>query len=70
MGTMQEGGAQSAGDSGRRLVRRSRQIRPVVADYEVRGAFVPGGGLDFHDADRYLPFVAVLEADEMAAGPS
>jgi hypoxanthine phosphoribosyltransferase len=32
--------------------------------------FVVGYGLDYQDAYRHLPYVAMLEPDELAAGPS
>ncbi len=55
------------------LLKRGRQkvaLRPDYVGFEIPDAFVVGYGLDFHDAYRHLPYVAVLEADDMAAGPS
>ncbi|MEX2112235.1 MAG: hypoxanthine phosphoribosyltransferase [Pirellulales bacterium] len=55
------------------LLKRGRQrvaLRPDYVGFEIPDAFVVGYGLDFHDAYRHLPYVAVLEADDLAAGPS
>jgi hypoxanthine phosphoribosyltransferase len=42
---------------------------PDHVGFDIPNAFVVGYGLDYQDAYRHLPFVAVLEDDDLAAGP-
>jgi hypoxanthine phosphoribosyltransferase len=53
------------------LFKQGRQevaIRPDHVAFEIPDAFVVGYGLDYQDAYRHLPYVAVLDADDLAAG--
>lgn len=54
------------------LLRKSGRSRvALVPDYvgfEIPDEFVVGYGLDYHDAYRNLPYVAALEASELAQG--
>ncbi len=55
------------------LVKQGRQtvsIRPDHMAFEIPDVFVVGYGLDHQDAYRHLPYVAVLEADDLATGPA
>jgi hypoxanthine phosphoribosyltransferase len=55
------------------LVKQGRQevaARPDHAAFEIPNAFVVGYGLDYQDAFRHLPYVAMLEDHDLAAGPS
>ncbi|MCM2373043.1 hypoxanthine phosphoribosyltransferase [Aporhodopirellula aestuarii] len=53
------------------LLRKVREnqhtVRPNFVAFEIPDEFVVGYGLDFHDMYRNLPFIAVLEPDEIAA---
>ena len=44
-------------------------MRPDHVAFEIPDVFVVGYGLDYQDAYRHLPYVAVLDADDLAAGP-
>jgi hypoxanthine phosphoribosyltransferase len=53
------------------LRKQGRQEVPLVPDhvaFEIPDAFVVGYGLDYRDAFRHLPYLAVLDADDLAAG--
>ncbi len=55
------------------LVKQGRQevvTRPDHVAFEIPDAFVVGYGLDYQDAFRHLPYLAMLEDDDLAAGPS
>jgi hypoxanthine phosphoribosyltransferase len=54
----------------RKLGRQQVELAPDFVGFEIPDVFVVGYGLDYQDAYRHLPYVAVLEADELAAGPS
>jgi hypoxanthine phosphoribosyltransferase len=54
------------------LLKQGRQrvsLRPDHVAFEIPDVFVVGYGLDHHDAFRHLPYVAVLEAGDLTAGP-
>jgi hypoxanthine phosphoribosyltransferase len=54
------------------LVKQGRQeveMRPDHVVFEIPNAFVVGYGLDYQDTNRHLPYVAMLEDDDLAAGP-
>ena len=50
--------------------RQEVAIRPDHVAFEIPNVFVVGYGLDYQDAFRHLPYVAMLEDDDLAAGPS
>jgi hypoxanthine phosphoribosyltransferase len=55
------------------LIKQGRQeveARPDHAAFEIPNAFVVGYGLDYQDAFRHLPYVAMLEDHDLEAGPS
>jgi hypoxanthine phosphoribosyltransferase len=55
------------------LLKQGRQrvpLRPDHVAFEIPDVFVVGYGLDHQDAFRHLPYVAVLEAGDLAAGPA
>jgi len=55
------------------VLKQGRQevaTRPDHVAFEIPNAFVVGYGLDYQDAFRHLPYVAMLEDDDLAAGPS
>ncbi|MEX0675523.1 MAG: hypoxanthine phosphoribosyltransferase [Pirellulales bacterium] len=55
------------------LAKQGRQevaARPDHVAFEIPNAFVVGYGLDYQDAFRHLPYVAMLEDQDLAAGPS
>ena len=54
----------------RKIGRQQVEMRPDYVAFEIPDGFVVGYGLDFQDAYRHLPYVAVLEADDLAAEPS
>ncbi len=54
----------------RKLGRQEVPIEPDHVAFEIPDKFVVGYGLDYQDAYRHLPYVAVLDADEAAAGPA
>ncbi|MEM9585849.1 MAG: hypoxanthine phosphoribosyltransferase [Planctomycetota bacterium] len=43
------------------------QLRPDFVAFEIPDEFVVGYGLDFHDMYRNLPYLAILEPDEIEA---
>jgi len=54
------------------LRKRGRQevdLAPDHVAFEIPDAFVVGYGLDYQDAYRHLPYVAVLEAADLASPP-
>jgi hypoxanthine phosphoribosyltransferase len=53
----------------RKLGRQEVELCPDHVAFEIPDAFVVGYGLDYQDAYRHLPYVAVLEADDLATGP-
>jgi hypoxanthine phosphoribosyltransferase len=53
----------------RKLGRAEVSFLPDHICFDIPNAFVVGYGLDYQDAYRHLPFVAVLEDDDLAAGP-
>jgi hypoxanthine phosphoribosyltransferase len=54
----------------RKLGRQETSVGPDHFAFEIPDAFVVGYGLDYQDTYRHLPFVAVLEPDDLAAGSS
>ncbi len=50
--------------------RQETQENPDHAAFEIPDQFVVGYGLDYNDFYRNLPYIAALEADEIAAGRS
>lgn len=54
----------------RKRGRQEKQNEPDHAAFEIPNEFVVGYGLDYNDFYRNLPFIAALEADEIAAGRS
>lgn len=55
------------------LEKKGRQkvaMRPDHVVFAIPNAFVVGYGLDYQDAFRHLPYVAMLDDDDLAAGPS
>jgi hypoxanthine phosphoribosyltransferase len=52
-----------------KLGRQEVDIRPDHCVFEIPDQFVVGYGLDYQDAFRHLPYVAMLE-DHDLAGPS
>jgi hypoxanthine phosphoribosyltransferase len=53
------------------LLKTGRQETPIRPDYvafEIPDAFVVGYGLDYQDGYRHLPYVATLDAQDLAAG--
>jgi hypoxanthine phosphoribosyltransferase len=53
----------------RKAGRQQVALSPDFVGFEIPDVFVVGYGLDYQDAYRHLPYVAVLEADDLAAGP-
>lgn len=53
----------------RKLGRQEVTFEPDYVAFEIPNEFVVGYGLDFHDAYRHLPHVAVLEDADIADGP-
>lgn len=51
----------------RKTGRQQVEMRPDYVAFEIPDGFVVGYGMDFQDAYRHLPYVAVLEADDLAA---
>jgi hypoxanthine phosphoribosyltransferase len=49
--------------------RKEVEIEPDHVVFDIPNAFVVGYGLDYEDAYRHLPYVAVLEEDDLAQGP-
>jgi hypoxanthine phosphoribosyltransferase len=54
----------------RKLGRQETGDCPDHIAFDIPDGFVVGYGLDFEDAYRHLPYVAVLEAHEIARGAS
>jgi hypoxanthine phosphoribosyltransferase len=52
--------------AGRKLV----DLNPDHVAFEIPNVFVVGYGLDYDDAYRHLPYVAMLEAEDLAIGPA
>jgi hypoxanthine phosphoribosyltransferase len=55
------------------LLKQGRQevaARPDHVAFEIPNSFVVGYGLDYQDAFRHLPYLAMLDDDDLAAGPS
>ena len=53
----------------RKQGRQRVRIEPDHVGFEIPDEFVVGYGLDYRDEYRNLPYVAALEAAELAAGP-
>jgi len=53
----------------RKLGRCQVAMAPDHVGFEIPDLFVVGYGLDYQDAYRHLPHVAVLEPEDLAAGP-
>lgn len=51
----------------RKLGRQEVDMRPDYVVFEVPDAFVVGYGLDYQDAYRNLPYLAVMEHDEVSS---
>jgi hypoxanthine phosphoribosyltransferase len=49
--------------------RKEVDMEPDHVVFDIPNAFVVGYGLDYQDAYRYLPHVAVLDDDDVAQGP-
>jgi hypoxanthine phosphoribosyltransferase len=49
--------------------RKEVDMEPDHVIFDIPNAFVVGYGLDFEDAYRHLPYVAVLEEQDLAQGP-
>ena len=49
--------------------RKEVDMEPDHVVFDIPNAFVVGYGLDFEDAYRHLPYVAVLEDADLAQGP-
>lgn len=48
--------------------RQATRLRPDHVAFEIPDAFVVGYGLDYQDRYRHLPYVAVLEPDDLISG--
>lgn len=53
----------------RKIGRQVSPHEPNYVGFEIPNEFVVGYGLDYQDAYRHLPYVAVLEEADLAAGP-
>jgi hypoxanthine phosphoribosyltransferase len=53
----------------RKLGRQRVALEPDYVGFEIPDEFVVGYGLDYQDAYRHLPYVAVLEAGDLVEGP-
>lgn len=53
----------------RKVGRQQVALLPDYVAFEIPDVFVVGYGLDYQDAYRHLPYVAELEADDLAAEP-
>jgi hypoxanthine phosphoribosyltransferase len=53
----------------RKQGRKEVDMEPDHVVFEIPNAFVVGYGLDYQDAYRHLPYVAVLEESDLAEGP-
>ena len=49
--------------------RQEVDLRPDYKCFDIPDVFVVGYGLDYEDAYRHLPYVAVLEPHDLATGP-
>lgn len=49
--------------------RKEVDLDPDFTVFDIPNEFVVGYGLDYDDAYRHLPYVAVLEAEDLAQGP-
>jgi hypoxanthine phosphoribosyltransferase len=49
--------------------RKEVDMEPDHVVFDIPNAFVVGYGLDYEDAYRHLPYVAVLEDQDLAQGP-
>ena len=54
----------------RKLGRQEVDLVPDYVAFEIPDVFVVGYGLDYQDAYRHLPFVAELEASDLAETPA
>jgi hypoxanthine phosphoribosyltransferase len=72
LGKMQELGPKSVRSAVllRKRGRQEMQMNPDHAAFEIPDEFVVGYGLDYNDHYRNLPYIAALEAEEIAAGRS
>jgi len=52
-----------------KLGRQEVEFRPDYVAFEIPNEFVVGYGLDYQDAYRHLPYVAILEAADLAGPP-
>jgi hypoxanthine phosphoribosyltransferase len=52
-----------------KLGRQEVDFRPDHVAFEIPDVFVVGYGLDYQDAYRHLPYVAVLDPEDLTAGP-
>jgi hypoxanthine phosphoribosyltransferase len=53
----------------RKLGRQEVALEPDFVAFEIPDTFVVGYGLDYRDQYRNLPYIAVLEPDEISADP-
>jgi hypoxanthine phosphoribosyltransferase len=53
----------------RKAERKEAAIEPDFAAFDIPNEFVVGYGLDYRDEYRNLPFIGVLEADDLRDGP-
>jgi hypoxanthine phosphoribosyltransferase len=54
----------------RKLGRQQIAVHPDHVAFEIPDGFVVGYGLDYQDAYRHLPYVAVLEPADLVPGHS
>jgi hypoxanthine phosphoribosyltransferase len=52
-----------------KMGRQEVDFRPDHVAFEIPDVFVVGYGLDYQDAYRHLPYVAVLDPEDLTAGP-
>lgn len=52
----------------RKLGRQETDLSPDYVAFDIPDVFVVGYGMDYNDRYRNLPYVAALEADDLAAG--
>ena len=52
-----------------KLGRQEVEFRPDYVAFEIPNEFVVGYGLDYQDAYRHLPYVAILEEADLAGPP-
>ncbi len=53
----------------RKTIESQVSIKPDFVGFDIPDAFVVGYGMDYRDRYRHLPYLAVLEADEMKEEP-